>query len=123
MIDYVDTVTTIELDETVVTVETRIIELITIEVPGIQGAKGDKGDKGDRGEGSINEYTQPITGLGEFVNHNLDRYLEPDQVVINESDASTQVVKCENIDSLGNVSKSECKISSTTAMNGLLTLK
>ncbi len=41
MIDYVDTVTTIELDETVVTVETRIIELVTIEVPGIQGAKGD----------------------------------------------------------------------------------
>ncbi len=120
MIDYVDTVTTIELDETVVTVETRIIEMITVEVPGLQGAKG---DKGDRGEGSINEYTQPITGLGEFVTHNLDRYLEPDQIVINESDASTQIVKCENIDSLGNVSKIECKISSTTAMNGLLTLK
>ena len=41
MIDYVDTVTTIELGETVVTVETRIVELITIEVPGLQGAKGD----------------------------------------------------------------------------------
>ena len=44
MIDYVDTVTTIELDETVVTVETRIVELITIEVSGLQGAKGDDGD-------------------------------------------------------------------------------
>ena len=41
MIDYVDTVTTIELDETVVTVETRTVELITIGEPGIQGAKGD----------------------------------------------------------------------------------
>ena len=120
MIDYVDTVTTIELDGSVLTVETRIIEMITVEVPGIQGAKG---DKGDRCEGSINEYTQPITGLGEFVTHNLDRYLEPDQVVINESDASTQIVKCENIDSLGNVSKNECKILSNTQMNGLLTLK
>ena len=41
MIDYVDTVTTIELDETVVTVETRIVELITIGDAGIQGPKGD----------------------------------------------------------------------------------
>ena len=41
MIDYVDTVTTIELNETVVTVETRIVELITIGEQGIQGPKGD----------------------------------------------------------------------------------
>ena len=69
------------------------------------------------------EYTQPINGLGEFVTHNLDRYLDPDQFVINETDGSTQTVMCENIDSVGNVSKIECKITSTTAMNGLLKLK
>ena len=119
MIDYVDTVTTIELDGRVVTVETQIIELVTIEVPGIQGAKGDKGDKGD----GVSEYTQPITGLGEFVNHNLNRHLDPDQVVFNEADGSTLTVSCENIDESGNFSKNTCKIISNTAMNGLLRLK
>ncbi len=117
---YINTITTIERDSQITVVEHSSIELITIETQGIQGAKGEKGDPG---EGSINEYTQPITGIGEFVTHNLDRYLEPDQIVINESDASTQVVKCENIDSMGNVSKNECKILSTTQMNGLLILK
>ena len=116
---YINTITTIERDSQITVVEHSSIELITIETQGIQGAKGEKGDAGS----GISEYTQPITGLGEFVVHNLDRYLEPDQVVINESDASTQIVKCENIDSLGNVSKIECKITSNTQMNGLLTLK
>lgn len=118
--ETINTLTTIEVEGAVTVIETSKVDLVTVSIPGIQGAKGDKGEPG---EGSINEYTQPITGLGEFVTHNLDRYLEPDQLVINESDASTQIVKCENIDSSGNVSKSECKISSTTAMNGLLTLK
>ena len=74
-------------------------------------------------DGGVSEYTQNITGLGDFITHNLDRYLDADQLVVNESDASTQIVKCENIDSLGNVSKNECKILSTTQMNGLLKLK
>ena len=74
-------------------------------------------------DGGISEYTQPITGLGTFVTHNLDRHLDPDQVVFNETDGSTLTVACENINASGNFSKNECKIISNTAMNGLLRLK
>ena len=117
--ETINTLTTIEIDENVTVIETSKVGLVTVSIPGVQGAKG---EKGDRGEG-ISEYTQQITGLGEFVTHNLDRHLDPDQVVFNETDCSTLTVACENIDSSGNFSKNTCKIISNTAMNGLLRLK
>ena len=88
MIEYVDTVTTIEIDGQVVTVETKIVELVTIEVPGIQGAKGDKGDKGDTGaagsrtiQSFVNQhtiqvpYTQGFVGDVFLLAGNIEGYL------------------------------------------------
>ncbi|MCP3679383.1 MAG: hypothetical protein GY782_03595 [Gammaproteobacteria bacterium] len=71
----------------------------------------------------IEHFETQITGSGEFITHNLDRYLGPDQFVIDETTGETQVISCENIDASGNPSKNTCKILSTTQMNGLLILK
>lgn len=71
----------------------------------------------------IDHFETQITGLGTFITHNLDRYLGPDQFVIDENTGETQVISCENVDASGNTSKNECKILSTTQMNGLLILK
>lgn len=69
------------------------------------------------------QFETQITGQGEFVTHNLNRYLDPDQLVIDESNGHTQIVSCENIDSSDSVSKNVCKILSSTPMNGLLILR
>ena len=112
----IDSIITITEGTEVTVIGYSKVEVITVATAGPQGPKGDSGD-------GISEYTQQITGLGEFVTHNLDRHLDPDQVVFNETDGSTQTVSCENIDESGNFSKNTCKILSTTQMNGLLKLK
>ena len=71
----------------------------------------------------IDHFETQITGLGDFITHSLDRYLGPDQFVIDETTGETQVISCENVDASGSPSKNTCKILSTTQMNGLLILK
>lgn len=119
MIDYVDTVTTIELDETVVTVETRTVELITIEATGIQGPKGDKGDKGD---GGVDFYTKEMNGLASnfTAEHNLNRFIAVARVY--KPDGKVMNVSFENKDNEGNVSKNVAQVTANIPMVGILTL-
>ena len=121
MIDYVDTVTTIELDDTVVTVETRIVELITIEVPGLQGAKGDEGEKGDKGDG-VGFFTVDMNGLSSTytANHNLGRFIAVARVY--RPDGEVAQVEVQNKDNAGNVSENVAQVISSVPMLGKLTL-
>ena len=121
MIDYVDTVTTIELDETVVTVEARFVELITIEVPGLQGAKGDDGDKGEKGDG-VGFFTVDMNGLASTytANHNLGRFIAVARVY--QPDGEVAQVEVQNVDNAGNVSENVAQVISSVPMLGKLTL-
>ena len=64
MIDYLNTITTIEVNAQITTFEHTHVQLMQIATVGVQGAKGDKGDKGEKGEdgGGGSTYEQDLTG-------------------------------------------------------------
>ena len=68
---------------------------------------------------SIDEY--PVSGFNQYIEHNKDRYLFSHQFVQN-TDGSQLVVGCSNIDQSGNLSKNTCLITSTSVMNGVITI-
>ena len=124
MIDYLNTITTIEVNAQITTFEHTHVQLMQIATVGVQGAKGDKGEKGEKGEdgGGGSTYEQDLTGVSSQlqVEHNTDKLISSAKVI--DDNGEVIDVHVVNRDAQGNFSKNSALVISSLPMAGKLIL-